>query len=251
MTLLFWILLPSIVTGLCSLERRNNAATNLQEHILPAGEYARRTRLGRQAQGVVDDDHVIPGQDERLFQTYGEFPLDSLDTLLDRALQHQQEDIDENRPLTVVDLGSGCGRLILYMALTRPTWNVHGIELSSILYREAVEARERAIAGGWLQMTSSLEFHCGAASQFPDLLRQADLIFCYSTAFESSGFSPQTGTMVLGPEWNELLAVNRKGIIITTDKSLDSRWRILERLDVPNPEVFESTGFIHCFQGRV
>jgi hypothetical protein len=248
MTLLFWsLLLPSIVTGLCSLERRNNAAINLQEHILPAGEYARRTGLGRQAQGVMaDDDLAIPGQDERLFQTYGEFPLDSLDTLLDRALQHRQQQ-DENRPLTVIDLGSGCGRLVLYMALTRPTWNVHGIELSSILHREALEAHERAIAGGWLQTANSLEFHCGAASQFPDLLRQADLIFCYSTAFESSGFSPETGTMVLGPEWNELLTVNRKGIIITTDKSLDSRWRIIDRLDVPNPEVFESTGFIHCF----
>ena len=257
-----WMAWQLCVSTTPTILSRKYARTVLEEHVLPATEYGRRIRLGRKNQ-TRNGKFLMHAQDPRLFQTYGEFPLDSLDRLLDRALElcTKEESLlskTHATPLTVVDLGSGCGRLALYMALTRPHWDVHGMELSLDLHREALDAQERAIQGGWLQKqgdgfnnttTSSLCLHHGAACEFPDLLQQADLIFCYSTAFESSGFSQETSSMLLSNDWNELVSSHcADSIVITTDKSLDSRWKILDRMDVPNPEVWESTGFIHQYR---
>ena len=275
----------AICTNTATPLSRDQGKGILQNHILPVTDYDRRTRLGREAQGVVPAA-VVKGQDPRLFQTYGEFPLESLDQLLDRALEIRLATVtkatkkngsigSKNRPMTVVDVGSGCGRLALYLALTRPNWHVHGIELFPTLHQEAICAMNRAIHSGLLigldkavddsggnegkdlQTTSSarsrISLHQGAASKFADLLGHADLVFCYSTAFESNGFSEQTASMLLGREWNELFTTccgNERCIVITTDKSLDSAygWTIVDRMDVSNPEVYESTGFIHQFQ---
>ena len=67
--------------------------------------------------------------------TYGEFDLAFLDSLLEAA-EPQKGD-------TFVDLGSGCGRLVLGAALLRPkVWaECHGIELLPELHNEAVAAR--------------------------------------------------------------------------------------------------------------
>lgn len=69
--------------------------------------------------------------------TYGEFDLDFLGSLLEAA-EPQKGD-------TFVDLGSGCGRLVLGAALLRPkVWaECHGIELLPELHNEAVAARMR------------------------------------------------------------------------------------------------------------
>lgn len=96
-------------------------------------------------------NEVITCNDPRTEYTYGEFPFDSFDILVDRAvelvLQQQQQrfeeeggdddDMDHNKTMktrvgrrrkckesgrnkiTLVDIGSGCGRLVLYAALTR------------------------------------------------------------------------------------------------------------------------------------
>jgi hypothetical protein len=71
------------------------------------------------------------------------------------------------------------------------------------------------------------------------------LILCYSTAFESAGFSEESEAMLLGHDWPTLFA-DSDGLCITTEEALDptAGWRILDRMDVPNPEVFESTGYI-------
>lgn len=244
----------------------------LDAHILPATQKGARLQLGGCQAGV-----AVAGNNPALFETYGEFPLSSLDILLDRAEEllataTTTTPSDNKSRKTVVDLGSGCGRLALYMALSRTSWDVHGIEIAPVFHQEALNAVERAVAQGCLRhisdpsgddtssvmdsdddsshhsTTSRLSLHLGAAGDFPKLLQSADLIFCYSTAFESSGFSEQATAMILGREWNELLTSNcqSSSLCITTEKALDPvfGWRILDRIDVPNPEVFESTGYI-------
>ena len=191
-----------------------------------------------------------------------------MDILLDRAQDFlpnkSAANEQQQQQRAVVDLGSGCGRLALYMALSRPAWNVHGIEISPTFHQEAAQSVSRGVAGGWLELvrepndllslpeteidSSLLSLHLGPAAEYANLLRQADVIFCYSTAFEACGFSQSSAALILGPEWNELLTTNchEQAICITTDKALDptTGWTILDRIDVPNREVVESTGYI-------
>jgi hypothetical protein len=69
--------------------------------------------------------------------TYGEFDLDFLGSLLEAAAPQKGD--------SFVDLGSGCGRLVLGAALLQPSvWaECHGIELLAELHNEAVAARMR------------------------------------------------------------------------------------------------------------
>ena len=287
---------------------RAQAAALLDEHVLPARERGRRIALGSQHPlwNKKSSSHALDAGDPILFETYGEFPLSSLDILLDRAEeilnaappQHaaklrnnnndddtpigapqQQQQQQQRRRTRVVDVGSGCGRLALYLALSRPDWDVVGVELSPALHREAVAAVHRAAELGYVQRivtadgdgldaswddareikipttktassSSRLDLHCGSAQSYSLLLQEADLIFCYSTAFESAGFSEESCAMLLSDDWSRLFAVgnntNHNTLCITTDKALNPYhgWRILDCLDVPNPEVFESTGYI-------
>jgi hypothetical protein len=212
---------------------------------------------------VVAAGMAVAGNDPRLFDTYGEFPLTSLDILLDRALKlwtttmttvtTVSEDAAPQsaaqQRFTVIDLDSGCGRLALYLAFSRScsrddngdssngggdpstTWNVHGIEHSTALHQEALRAADLASDLGHLEKRSSaarsrcdatatmlntnaetiptisnslnsnnkllytrdetcLGLNLGSAAGYISLLQQADIIFCYSTAFSSSGFLP-------------------------------------------------------------
>jgi hypothetical protein len=295
----------AIVTSCLS---RTEAATVLNTHALPVTQKTARMQLAtKSSDGVNDGCHVLLGSDPSLYDTYGEFPLSSLDILLDRfdELRQKFETDDRSacgdninnsnnsgefpkRRMNVIDLGSGCGRIAIYMALTRPGWNVHGIEQSASLHLEALHALQRtAVHDSFFVQphqhesadsstlfpekifsplsscnshSSELTLHHGPASLFSSLLHSADLIFSYSTAFESSGFSKAATALILSQEWNDLLsppcstnaATNHESTslwCITTDKALDSRkgWEIVDRVDVDNPEVIESTGFIQRF----
>jgi hypothetical protein len=241
----------------------------LDHQLLPVSQYGNRISLGLQSQGLPIGRIALDAHDPVLSETYGEFPLPSLDTLLDRAVERltvsTSPNLSSNNPLTVVDLGSGCGRVALYLALSRRNWRVHGIEMSSIYHQAAAEACARAMDLGYLRDTSDQKsqasgcepppepsstvfLHNGAANQYKDLFHRADLIFCYSTAFDSGGFSEGASALLLGREWSELLASScRDGCVcITTDKALDPTlgWSILHRIDVPNGEVCGSTGYI-------
>jgi hypothetical protein len=310
---------------------RDEARNLLDNEILRNVDKGRRLQLQDQ-----DSDYpaivagtVIAGNDPRLFETYGEFPLSSLDVLLDRAIELWAKSNDYSdttmmeapspnlsttittraltkpkKCFTVVDLGSGCGRLALYMALTRggdsgsggsssssssssagSEWHVHGIEIAPSFHQEGLRAVQQAVDLGYLRsssplkdemsatstsfsveddastiaaspstslqspLSSRLSLHLGPAADFAELLQSADIVFCYSTAFESSHFSESAAALILAREWSDLLRRNCKQkpcICITTDKALDPRlgWKILDRINVPNPEVFESTGYI-------
>jgi hypothetical protein len=248
---------------------RSEAADVLNRDLLPQADYGRRISLGNEAQSV--QEGVLTANDI-LDSAYGEFPLESADLLLDRAGRYLEEGEEDSRVsaataadrrrTVVVDIGSGCGRLILYWVLSRPDWDVHGIEMEPIFHQQAVEAVERAVRGGWLSretgrddgsgFVSRLSPHLGPADEFGSVLEKADVCFCYSTAMSGPDFSPAAGTAVLGRQWNELLTEHcRNSIVVTTDKALDPAlgWEVLERIDVSNPEVFESTGYIQRWKG--
>ncbi|GAX23371.1 hypothetical protein FisN_15Lh088 [Fistulifera solaris] len=260
--------LSLVMTTATTILSRPKAATVIDEILFPQQEYGQRIALGRRAQGISadhNDGSLLQAKDERLYQTYGEFPLSSLDYLLDRALSvstgKRLSDI-QNDGLNVVDLGSGCGRLVYYLGLSRPNWIVHGIEMSPLLHEEALVAQDRALSCGLLRSFSSpspvstpsgrISFYQGKADKWSVVLEKADIVFAYSTAWECQGLSPETGTMILSDEWNQLFTEYcSEAIVITTDRSLNANeWTIIDRLEVPNPEVWNSMGYLQVHRNE-
>jgi hypothetical protein len=282
---------------------RDGARRLVDDLLLPRSGYGDRTSAGRDAQGLgaaSDGDGlplvVVPAHDPRLSFTYGEFPLESLDALLDAAEPHVRGaaavrdagTTKRRRRRVVVDLGSGCGRLALYLALSRQHsggQDAVGIECAPLLHREALRAAGRALRAGYLlpwpspsssdgeepEATSSqpppsllcedtascppaatLTLVRGLARDRAGWLRGADLVFAYSSTWDAPRFSPETGSLLLSEEWQQLLGESCPPgcVVVTTDRSLDAsasagRWRMLARMDVRNPEVGgASTGYI-------
>jgi hypothetical protein len=168
---------------------RNKAQDLLgQDDFLPPRRYRDRVGMGRVAQGIAshhDDDNdtavrsrVFTADDPRLTKTYAEFPLSSFDTLLDAGLKEIKKDVSSGMGdvLTMVDLGSGLGRIVLYAALTRggrgenflddgytlgdelessqpslvdnQSWNIHGIEIASLLHDGALKLARKGVEYG-------------------------------------------------------------------------------------------------------
>uniref|UniRef100_A0A7S4MCR6 DOT1 domain-containing protein n=1 Tax=Odontella aurita TaxID=265563 RepID=A0A7S4MCR6_9STRA len=242
---------------------RADAESIVDDLLFPAREHARRLGLGRDAQNL-DPGTMVGANDPRMAFTYGEFPLQSCDSLLDIAIRMQKEPSKGRKKL--VDLGSGAGRLVLYLALTRGEYDVHGIEISDILHDAAIEFLERGKDAGifstepdTVSTPRKVQFHCGPANSMQDVLANADVIFAYSTVWPTSksedsvdGFSVELGALILGEEWSKMLAEYcRSGCaVVTTDRALDPSygWELVDRQDVENPEVFGSTGYIHILR---
>ena len=268
----------------------------LDTHIFPTHQYTERSNFNRHDVLAQSSSRILAANDPQLQFTYGEFPLTSLDLLLDHAVLYLQQQQQNAQPTnipppnyTVLDVGSGCGRPALYMALTRsPLFQrVWGIEASERLHQEGLRALQQAADGEYLvlleeeessdknkgdpttittitnnhpsesspsSLTTEIHLFQGLAQDYAHLLAQADIIFCYSTAFDSSGvFLPgDIGGMVLADEWNHLFSTNcRPGtLVITTDRCLNlsvaaQQWKLIQRLDsVPNPPVLDSTCFL-------
>ena len=229
--------------------------------LLTLDEYWARVTAAKDAQGFALST-VILGDDPRLCFSYGEFPTQSTDALIDLALTHVPP---IEGTVEMLDLGSGCGRLVCYFALTRGTleqpWSVQGVEISSTL----TDIASRAVMTGMSQNLfiknddgtdmhghNTLALHLGAAEDLADVISHADLIFAYCTTFKTDGFSEELGAMILDQQWSQLLANScRKGcVVITTDRVLDPRhgWQLLDRLDVDNREVMGSTGYIQVLR---
>ena len=260
-----------------------------QDGIFPSQSYSDRIGIGREASGLGESGGggiLLTPDDPRLDQTYAEFPLQSWDTLMDKALLYVDGKQIECR---FVDVGSGMGRISLYATLSRPQWDVHGIEISSVLHDKAVEVSEKAVEDKLLvkdneadytttelssstspSLSSNLSLYLGSALQFTvddgddkgkntyrdaisnntirSVLSSADLMFLYSTAFPAKNFDPEIGALVLDPQWSYSLSKScRNGIVaVTTDRALDPfyGWELIEKIDVDNPEVFGSSGYI-------
>ena len=288
---------------------------------------------------------AMTNDDPRGEYTYGEFPFGSFDALVDRASIYvdaigdvgdcDEDDVDDyeddrrtgegGRRHTMVDLGSGCGRLVLYAALTRgmsnsakSNWDVHGIEIGTRLHSLAIRSLRRGVDNGWFEYVDAtmndaddavdgddkvdndggriISFHNGNALSSEDpyftnkrprtstssdhtkddesssssapsptysstydsirsLLSRTDLIFAYSTVWETSKIRPydtNLGAMVLSSKWSRTLASTCKDgcIAITTDRVLDPEdgWRLLDRMEVDNPAVWGSVGYISVLE---
>lgn len=120
--------------------------------------------------------------------TYGEFPLEAFTRLLDRAIEGK-----DPRECTFCDLGSGVGRLVL-TAAARYRWRrCIGFEALPALHALALELHARvATVADAHQATISpcelkrLELNAANAS---DELRSVDVLFAYSTCFDSAMFA--------------------------------------------------------------
>lgn len=254
-----------------ALLSRSDAESVIGDLLFPDCEHAERLDLGRDAQNIVPGAPVR-ANDPRMAYTYGEFPLSSCDELVDIAIRAQENrEGSSNRRRTLVDLGSGAGRLVLYLALTRGAtensrYDVHGIEISDLLHGLAMKSLERGAEAGYFvtkaEAGSSLrtvQLHLGPAESMAKVLEDADVIFAYSTVWPTSesedtadGFNVELGALVLGKEWSRMLAEYcRPGCaVVTTDRALDPAygWHIVDRRDVDNPEVFGSTGYVHILR---
>ena len=80
---------------------------------------------------------------------------------------------------------------------------------------------------------------------------QLDLLiifFLIGTVWPTQGFSVEHGAMLMLAEFSEMLSKScRSGcIVITTDRILDPKfgWKQMDKIDVPNPDLFGSTGYI-------
>lgn len=250
--------------------------------LLPAQDYDKRSSYARDAQGVTGGS-ILTADDPVLSMAYGEFPLESFDELLDLAMINRAELLATesseqsfelpSSPLELVDLGSGCGRLVFYVSLTRGgrtkderPWSVHGIEAADELHQEALRSVNRGIEAELFQprttsisTTESLEFpesettntfslHLGSVADYSHVLHKAQVLFAYSSAFPASGFSEELSAMLLDTSWSRTLAERcRPGCVaITTDRVLDPKfgWKLLDQKSVDNREICGSIGYI-------
>jgi len=251
--------------------------------LCPPNEERDRSTAGMEAYGD-GQDRAITNDDPRTEYTFDEFPMDSFDILVDRALHFVRDDDDgDGECRTMVDLGSGCGRLCFYAALTRGgicenktrRWNVHGVEIGSKLHSLAVNSLERGINNGWFEehdsnteSSSLIAFLNGNALTTDDpyfktdahinnniqsLLSETSILFCYSTVWEAeTDFNPEISAMLLHEKWSKSLAnaCSNGCVAVTTDRSLNPihGWKLIDRLEVENPSVWGSTGYISILE---
>mmetsp|Transcript_36492 Transcript_36492/g.145880 ORF Transcript_36492/g.145880 Transcript_36492/m.145880 type:complete len:200 (+) Transcript_36492:2096-2695(+) len=130
--------------------------------------------------GIAMDDAGRRGRSKDLNLTYGEYDLDLFTKLLDRASPAQGD--------TFLDLGSGCGRLVLAAWMLYDHWKrCFGVEIVDPLHKESI-----AKYGDLREHLASLEVPCPTASVdfiMGDLnetdFSEADVVFCYSTTWDS------------------------------------------------------------------
>lgn len=280
--------------------------------LCPPAEERERDIAGTEA---YDDDNndrrvnarLMTNDDPRGEYTYGEFPFSSFDQLIDRGLDFvaapDTGDGRNRRKHTMVDLGSGCGRLVFYAALTRGgrssddaesslhlEWDVHGIEIGLKLHSLAVRSLQRGIDHGMFSRDGSvitrhnvggqiIAFHHGNAlsqdsigspssstsssptfssssiNSIQSQLSQTNLLFAYSTVWETSRFDPGLGAMILSSKWSNTLAsaCSNGCVAITTDRALDPNdgWKLVDSLEVENPSVWGSIGYISVLEKKM
>lgn len=249
-------------------------AETVDDVLYPESRYRERMAVGYEAQGIPSIPTAVGREEESLAYTYAEFPLESFMDLVDLARSHRVDDDSgvDGRRSSLVDLGSGCGRLVAYAALELERrrregfddarcWGVHGVEISPLLHDYAVRTVESGVKKGVFSSSdgtvesetcTSIRLHLGPADEQHDVLAAADVIFAYCTVWPASIFSPDVGTMILDASWSEMMArrCSNRCVVVTTDRALDPihGWRLLDRMDVENPDVAGSTGFVQVLE---
>jgi len=127
---------------------------------------------------------------------------------------------------------------------------VHGIEISSLIHDDAVNVvrngAEQNIFSPPSDDLNSIQIHLheAPASEMKEILFQADIIFCYSTVFDSKGFNVDIGAMILAKEWSQLLADSCKSGAGVMALNPDNEWTLKYILEVENPSLLGSTSYI-------
>jgi len=203
--------------------------------------YDERLAIGRRAQ-LGDEMIYRPGAigcsvDTSL--TYGEFDLSFYRALMESAMTTDRSP----RPETIVDIGSGCGRLVLASAMLWPeAARVAGVEVVPALHSLAVAAEQSDALPG---SGPARELYLGDAADVLRVgapLQDASLCFCYSTTH------PSVGNVLT--DLSELCgACLRTGTrVVTTDKLLgegESRaFKLVDALEGPNRETGGSVGYV-------
>jgi hypothetical protein len=251
----------------------------------PPSERKDRYNAGAKGQNLQRGEILSPN-DPRLSLAYEEFPLHSFERLFRRAKElrnehHSSENAaDEESGTRVstprakfVDLGSGAGRLVVYGALINggvSGWDVHGIEILSELHNVAHDIVNRAVSQQIFSLSrsdgdrrseethgvGSIQLHLGSAKTCASkgILKDTDILFCYSTVLPAPDFCLEWGAPMLSSEWSDLLSTScPKGcLVITTDRVLnpDHGWLLLDKMEVDNPALFGSTGYIHLLDHK-
>ena len=272
----------STIKAIINKSYSRQEAQDMIDVLCPQNEERDRTIAGMEAYSV-GQDRAITNDDPRTEYAFDQFPLNSFDILVDRALDFVQDnDNGDEECRTMVDLGSGCGRLCFYADLTRGIcenktrrWNVHGVEIGSKLHSLAVNSLERGMNNGWFEehdsntesSSSLITFLNGNAllqvdpyfktdaqtnNNIQSLLSSANILFCYSTVWETEDFNPEIQAMILTEKWSKSLAnACRNGCVaVTTDRALNPihGWKLVDRKEVDNPSVWGSTGYISILE---
>lgn len=155
--------------------------------------------------------------------TYGEFPLDFFVKLISAAKLEPGD--------VFCDLGSGCGRLVLAAALLWPdTLSIsRGIEISPDLH----SASEKLVSEQAAATLCPMELLLADIHTQPELLKDVDVCFCYSTRMQLSKDGYVT----------QLADTYQKGLrsgarMITTDRHLppDGPWELIREVEGVNNE---------------
>ncbi|KAL1523454.1 hypothetical protein AB1Y20_018394 [Prymnesium parvum] len=224
--------------ALLSLER----AELLLSQAYAAHPFDERLMIGRQAQ--LGDQMVyrpgllgcrVPSE-----LTYGEFDLGFYAQLVDTALSTRGQEGG-----VLVDVGSGCGRLVLASAVLWPGLRrVAGVEKVEPLHAIALAASQavRLPPGA-----PTAEFFCSDAHEALRAggpLQDASILFAYSSTFPSCGD--------VMTDFSELCArCLRPGtLVIVTDKQLgsigDAEFKLLDAVEGRNAETGgASVGYIY------
>lgn len=216
--------------------------------------------------------------------TYGEFPLsffqDVLHIMADLLLQDGRGGEANTTPITkdpvlrsdsskrggtLVDLGSGVGRLTLAAALLAPpnAWKESvGLEIVSEHHASALEAQEEALYSGLLPLqqdpsadavpsapitTTSFILGDFFDPALAGILQGTTAVFAYSTAFECD----DPTTLVMGVLSDNLAqALDAGTIVAMTDRRLRSPFVLCHSLTGKNPEKGgpEATSTVHIYR---
>ena len=274
-----YVLHRAVLMHASVVECVEDAEAYMAAYLYPDRDAEARKSLAFQAQDTFFLEHEKHAAKDlvltKKYTTYGEFPLASLHAIL-QTLDLGPKDV-------FLDLGSGSGRLVLGTALLFPYIKASvGIEVVPEMHAMATEAARRAVGIGDLPKMSPFHFVQGNAEtgeyatkeQVNDgeemrkneegaykmhPLREATVIFMYCTTWRS-----QDGLYLAQPLQTSLLKNVRSDVtIITTDKCFADGWegvekggeesekegrrgfRVVRRMAVPNPEVWESIAHIH------
>lgn len=122
---------------------------------------------------------VAPQVDGAL--TYGEYDLGHFCALVERACADRPGGLEG---ATLLDCGSGCGRLVVAASALWPEMErAIGIEKVQPLHALGIAAVAQLPA----EQQARLSLLCGDAHDLTDAMRQADVVFAYSSAFASQG----------------------------------------------------------------